>query len=83
MRVDAGIPRSTSELLLVTKGDVLVGDGVAISFAKAHIDKVQNVGIGSKTHQEVVWLDIAVQIVIAMLRFDSVQLSTREDTNQK
>ena len=74
MRVDAGITGRAGQLLLVPVRNVLSSDGVPKPLAQAHINHMQDVGIWRETHEEIVRFDVAMKMVVLVLKLDAVQL---------
>ena len=74
MSVDAGIAGGTSQVLVLSVGDVQVGLGVPVLLGQTEVDDVDLVSSLANTHQEVVWLDITVNEVAGMYVFDTRNL---------
>lgn len=60
MGVDGGITGSTSQVLVLSVGDVEVGLGITVLLGKTKIDNVDLVSALTDTHEEIVGLDISV-----------------------
>lgn len=58
--VDTGVTGSTSEVLVLTVGDVEVGLGIPVLLGQTEIDHVDLVATLADTHEEIVGLDITV-----------------------
>lgn len=63
MGVDRRVTSSTSEVLVLTVGDVEMCLGVTVLLCETEIDDVDLVAALSDAHQEVVWLDVTVDEV--------------------
>ena len=51
---------SSCEVLIVSISNMLLCIGVNVPLSKAHIYNMANMRLGSKTHKEVVWFDVAM-----------------------
>lgn len=58
--VDTGITSGTSEVLVLTVGDVEVGLGVTVFLGQTKVNDIDLVSTLANTHQEIVGLDITV-----------------------
>jgi hypothetical protein len=69
--VDTGVTGSSSEVLVLTVGDVEVGLGVTVFLSKTEINHVDLVATLSNAHQEVVGLNITVDEGLGVDVFDA------------
>ena len=63
MGVDGGVPSCAGEILVLAVGDVEMGLGVAVFFGEPKVDDIDLVTPLADAHEEVVWLDVAVNEV--------------------
>ena len=73
--VDGGVAGCTSEILVLTVGDVKVGLGVAELLSETEIDNVDLVATLADAHQEIVGLDVTVDEVARVDVFDAGDLT--------
>lgn len=80
MRVDAHVPRRSTQALPLSVGDVLLRLGVAVLLGHPKVDDVHNVGgLGAGTSdEEVVGLDVAVDEVLLVDSLNSRELQGGE-----
>lgn len=71
MSVDTGITSSTSQVLVLTVGDVEVSLGVTVFLSQTKINNIDLVTTLSNTHEEVVGLDITVDEGFGVDVFDT------------
>ena len=72
--IDRGVTSGTSEVLVLSVGDVEVCLGVPVLLSKAEIDDVDLVAALANSHEEVVRLDVTVDEVAGMDVFDAGNL---------
>ena len=79
MRVDAHVARGARQALVLPVGNVLVGLRVNVLLGQAKVDDVDDVlGLaGLPADEKVLRLDVAVDQVLTMYIFYSVQLGRR------
>jgi hypothetical protein len=74
MCIDTGISCSTSQILVLSVGDVLMSLGVSVFLGQTEIDHIDNMRLLAQSDQKVVRLDISVDVVLAMHIFNSGNL---------
>ena len=60
MGVDTGITSSTSQILVLTVGDMKMGLGVAVFLGKTKIDDIDLIAPLANAHQKIVGFDITM-----------------------
>ena len=71
MRVDAGVPRSPRQVLILTIGYVKTRTRVAILLCETIINKEHFVTLLENAHQEIVWLDVSMNEVFVVKELDT------------
>lgn len=64
MCVDTGVSCSAGEVFVLLVWNVLLRACVSKLLGKTKVDDIHNVSILAESHQEVVWLDVAVDKVL-------------------
>ena len=75
--VDAGVPGGSCEVLVFPVGDVLVGARVPELLGQPEVYHIHEVALLAETHQEVVWLHVAVDEVLPVNELNAADLKTR------
>lgn len=75
--VDGGVTSRAGQVLVLSVRDVQVGLGVAVLFSQTKVDDIDLVASLSNTHEEVVWLDVAVDEVAGVDVLDAGDLDKR------
>jgi len=74
MCVDGSVTGSTGKIFVLTIGDMLMSFTISILFGQTKIDHIDNVGFFSETEEEVIGLDISMDIVSTVNKFNSGNL---------
>ncbi len=60
MRIDAGVTRSASQILVLLVRNVQMSARIAVLFCQAKVNHIDLVATLSIAHQKIVWFDVAV-----------------------
>jgi hypothetical protein len=74
VRVDGGVTSSSSEVLVLSVGNVQVCLRVSVLLGQSKVNNVDLVASLSNAHQEIVWLDVSVDEVSRVNVLDSRNL---------
>lgn len=76
MCVDAHVASGSTQALSLTVGNVLLCFGVAVLLGHAKVDNMDQIGVlcVRTSHQEVVWLDIAINQILLVNCLDAIKL---------
>ena len=77
MGVNAGVTGGTSQVLILSVGNVLVQTTITILLGQTKVNHVHEVSLLAETHQEIVGLDVAVNEVTRVDVFDATDLRGR------
>ncbi len=88
MSVDGSVTSSTSQVLVLSVGDVEVGLWVAEFLRETKVNDVDLIAALSNTHQEIVWFDVTMDEVAGVNVLDArnlrgIKLSFDDDNNNK
>ena len=83
MGVQTGISGSASEIFACSVANMLSGFRLTISFGKTKVNDIYKISPVSKTHQEVVWFNIAMNVVATVDKLNTAYLIEVENKVEK
>ena len=80
MRVDAGVSRGTRQVLVLPVRYVLVSLRVTVLLRQSKVDDVHQVALLPETHEEIVWLYIAMDEVLGVYVLNAAYLQQNQNS---